>query len=58
MEVKFVVERQTPQTYRFKENLGPFDEPKIGTLYVRKSTLKEIGWQPDDSLVVVLKKGD
>ncbi len=45
MKVTFEFERDTKNTIRFKEVLnGPLDTPKIGTLYVSKATLKEIGY--------------
>lgn len=44
--VKFEMEKDTKNTIRFKEKVpGPLDTPKVGTVYVPKSTLKEIGYE-------------
>lgn len=52
-KIKFEFERDTKNTIRFKEVLsGPLDTPKIGTLYVSKNTLKEIGYTDGDKLEV------
>lgn len=40
MEIRFEFERATKNTHRFKECS---EEPVIGTLYVKKSALKELG---------------
>ena len=51
MKVTFEFERDTKNTIRFKEVLnGPLDTPKIGTLYVSKATLKEIGYTEGDKI--------
>lgn len=51
--VTFEVEKETKNTYKFKEVVaGPLDTTKIGTLYVPKSTLKEIGYNPGEKLAV------
>jgi hypothetical protein len=45
MKVILDFEKDTKNTIRFKEaNVGPLDVPKVGTLYVPKTTLKEIGY--------------
>ena len=45
MKAIFEFEKDTKNTIRFKETgIGPLDTPKIGTLYVPKHTLKEIGY--------------
>ena len=55
MIVKFEEEKATKNTIKFVEiNPDELDESKIGTLYVRKSTLKEIGWNSGKILVVKL----
>lgn len=44
--VKFEMEKDTKNTIRFKEVVpGPLDTPKVGTIYVPKATLKEIGYE-------------
>lgn len=55
LELTFEEERETKGTYRFAETVtGPLEEPKVGTLYVRKSTLAAIGWTPGRPLRVTL----
>ena len=50
---QFVAERDTKNTIRFAEVLqGPLDTPKIGTLYVSKGTLKELGYVEGKKLSV------
>jgi len=34
---KFNLERETKNTLRYAEECGQYDEPVIGTLYIRKS---------------------
>lgn len=51
MEITFDFEKETKGTKRFKER----DTEHIGTLYVRKPALAELG--DPDVLVVTLKKG-
>lgn len=56
MEVRFEVEKDTKNTIRFKEVVGgPLDTPKVGTIYVPKATLKEIGFEMGQQLIVDLK---
>ena len=53
--VCFEMEKDTKNTIRFKEVVGgPLDTPTIGTIYVPKSTLKEIGYEVGKQLVVDL----
>lgn len=56
MQVKFKMEKATKNTIRFTEVLEHvLDAPKIGTLYVPKSTLGTIGWSEGKDLVLELK---
>lgn len=56
MQVKFNMEKATKNTIRFTELLeNELDAPKIGTLYVPKSTLGSIGWAEGKSLVIEIK---
>ena len=56
MEIKFEMEKETKNTVRFKEVVGgPLDTPNIGTIYVPKATLKQIGYEPGTQLIVELK---
>ena len=50
--VKLDMEKDTKNTIRFKETVGPLDVPKLGTLYVPKPTLKEIGYEVGSQLLV------
>lgn len=56
MQVKLRMEKATKNTIRFTEVLEhELDAPKIGTLYVPKSTLGTIGWSEGKDLVLELK---
>ena len=56
LKVTFEFERDTKNTIRFKEVLeGPLDAPNIGTLYVPKQTLKQLGYKEGSKLTVELK---
>jgi hypothetical protein len=49
--VSFEMEKDTKNTIRFKEVVpGPLDTPKVGTVYVPKITLKEIGYEVGKNL--------
>lgn len=49
--VSFEMEKDTKNTIRFKEILeGPLDVAKVGTIYVPKVTLKEIGYESGKQL--------
>ena len=53
--VSFEMEKDTKNTIRFKEVLdGPLDVPQLGTIYVPKTTLKEIGYEVGKQLTVDL----
>jgi len=53
IDLTFAEERETKGTFRFAEVLADdLDEPKIGTLYVRKSTLRNLGWERGHTLSV------
>ena len=59
LRIEFEVEKETPGTFKFAEVLAnEFDAPKIGTLYVKKPTLKEIDYQRGKKLVVLLGTED
>ena len=56
VKVTFREDRETKGTFRFAEELaGELDEAKIGTLYVRKGTLKELGWTSGRPLAVTVE---
>ena len=49
--VNFEMEKETKNTIRFKEVVADLlDTPKVGTIYVPKATLKEIGYTQDSKL--------
>lgn len=52
MEVYFESERVTKNAVRFREMESDREEPQIGTLYMKKSTLREMGWNEGQLLVV------
>lgn len=59
MVVTFKQEKVTKNTVKFTEVLeNELDAPKIGTLYVQKATLKEIGWAEDKQLAVDINVQD
>ena len=56
LRVNFEMEKDTKNTIRFKEVVGgPLDTPKVGTIYVPKATLKELGYEVGKQLTVELK---
>lgn len=49
--VLFEMEKETKNTIRFKEVVADLlDTPKVGTIYVPKATLKEIGYTQGSKL--------
>ena len=59
MQVIMTMEKATKNTIRFTEVLeNDLDAPKIGTIYVPKSTLGTLGWKEGKKLVVTLDKED
>lgn len=56
MKVKFTMEKATKNTIRFAEVLeSELAAPKIGSVYIPKSTLGEIGWKEGDSLEITVE---
>ena len=56
MQVIFKFEKATKNTIRFTEVLeNELDAPKIGTMYIPKSTLGTIKWTDGERLVIDLK---
>lgn len=56
MKVNFEMEKDTKNTIRFREVVGgTLDTPKVGTIYVPKATLKEIGYEVGKQLTIDLK---
>lgn len=53
MTITLKMEKATKNTIRFEEVLeSELSAPKIGTVYVPKSTLGEIGWKEGDTLEI------
>ena len=56
MKVTFKMEKATKNTIRFIEVLASeLDAPKIGTVYIPKSTLSELRWTEGANLILDLK---
>lgn len=57
MKITFEMEKATKNTIRFMEQLeSELAAPKIGTIYIPKSTLGELGWKEGDTLTIELSK--
>lgn len=57
MTITLRMEKATKNTIRFEEVLASeLDAPKIGTIYIPKSTLGEIGWKEGDTITVDLSR--
>ena len=53
--VNFAMEKATKNTIRFQEVLeSELDAPAIGTIYIPKATLKQIGWAEGKELKVTI----
>lgn len=53
MRINMVMEKATKNTIRFEEVLeSELAAPKIGNIYVPKSTLGELGWKEGDTLTI------
>ena len=53
MSIKFEFEKETKGTIRYKE---VSDDPVIGTLYIRKSHMEELGISGKGNIVVEVKE--
>ena len=50
----FVVEKETKGAVRYQESgLDQFAEPTVGTLYMRKSSFKDLGKIPETLTVTI-----
>lgn len=57
MTVEFKMEKATKNTIRFEEVLeSELAAPKIGSIYIPKSTLGELGWKEGDTLNITIDK--
>lgn len=53
MKIDMVMEKATKNTIRFEEVLeSELAAPKIGNIYIPKSTLGELGWKEGDTLTI------
>ena len=52
MELRFYFEKETKNTIRFQEDVSD-GAPVIGSLYVQKDYLDDIGYVDEDSVLVV-----
>lgn len=52
LRLTFTPERETKRTWRFMEDCLLDEEPRIGTIYIRKATLKQLGRQNGDSIIL------
>lgn len=53
MKATFKMEKATKNTIRFEEVLeSELTAPKIGSVYIPKSTLGEIGWKEGKDIVI------
>ena len=51
----FKMEKATKNTIRFEEVLASeLDAPKLGSIYIPKATLGEIGWAEGKELTITL----
>ena len=56
INVTFAMDKETKNTMRFAEKLAKEDDvPKLGTIYVPKETLAELGWEEGKDVSVVLQ---
>lgn len=56
MRVVFTMEKATKNTIRFGEVLeSELTAPKVGSIYVPKSTLGELGWKEGNNLVLTVE---
>lgn len=57
MTITLKMEKATKNTIRFEEVLeNELDAPKLGSIYVPKSTLGELGWKEGDTLTIEISK--
>lgn len=55
IELTFTYERETKNCIRFTEVLqDKLDTPQVGTLYLQKSSLKQMGWSQDKDIKMTL----
>ena len=56
MKITLTMEKATKNTIRFEEVLeSELDAPKIGSIYIPKSTLSELGWKEGKTLTIEME---
>lgn len=56
MQINFEYEKDTKNTIRFKEVLeDELDTTKVGTIYIQKSFLKELGYKKEDNITISIE---
>lgn len=56
MKITLKMEKATKNTIRFEEVLeNELDAPKIGSIYIPKATLAELGWKEDKTLTIEME---
>lgn len=56
MKITLKMEKATKNTIRFEEVLeSELDAPKLGSIYIPKSTLGEMGWKEGKSITIKLE---
>ncbi len=56
MKITLKMEKPTKNTIRFEEVLeSELDAPKIGSIYIPKATLAELGWKEDKTLTIEME---
>jgi hypothetical protein len=53
--VPMAVEKETPGTFRFKEDVREGQKAIIGTIYVPKATLDLLGFTSEKSIIVTVE---
>lgn len=53
--IRFEQEKVTKNTVRFTEVADGMDTAAIGTLYVQKHVLKELGYQEGQQIIITLE---
>lgn len=56
MKITLKMEKATKNTIRFEEVLeSELDAPKIGSIYIPKATLAELGWKEGKTLTIEME---
>ena len=53
--LEFRAEKETKNTVKYQEVVAQDEKPRVGTLYVQKQTLAEMGIGTNGTLIVELK---